>query len=339
MSPLFIQKGEDLLDLAEEELTESAGIQKWLASHPKLLAGSEIDPSDPRRFLLVRREVPVAGLFLDHLFLDQDATPTFVETKKATNRESRRVVVAQMLDYASEAAGSWSAQGLEQWFYERCQKEGLGPNEVFSEFGPEVEDAQAFWARAEEKLRAGDVRLMFVADEIPPSLQRIVEFLNERMKPTVVLAVEVRRHQAEGIELFESSLVGQTERARDIKGTGTKRPQAIRALIETGTLAEGAELWLLRNVLPVDARPEADDDPRLRFTLKLDGGRPLLHREAAGGEAEDLIPSKTPDRVRQLLDPSFTTPRARAVNDAFALEPGGASLGALAVEKGVWSEE
>jgi hypothetical protein len=60
--------------------------------------GRDIDPHDPRRFLLVRREAPVASLLLDHLSVDQDAIPTLVETKRGEDTRGRREVVAQMLD-------------------------------------------------------------------------------------------------------------------------------------------------------------------------------------------------------------------------------------------------
>src|SRR4051794_17146325 len=119
MPQLFVKSGDTLTKLAEEDLTEAEGLQTWLADNPELLAGEEMDPDDPRRYLLVRREAPVAGLALDHLFVDQEAVPTFVETKKAINRESRRQVVAQMLDYASEAAITWSGDMLKGWFEQR----------------------------------------------------------------------------------------------------------------------------------------------------------------------------------------------------------------------------
>ena len=41
--------------------------------------------------------------YLDHLFLDQDGIPTIVETKRSSDNRLRKEVVAQMLDYASNA--------------------------------------------------------------------------------------------------------------------------------------------------------------------------------------------------------------------------------------------
>ena len=70
---------------------------------------------DPRRWLLVRREMGVPDeelgsdrWSLDHLFLDQDAMPTLVEVKRSSDTRIRREVVGKMLDYAANAVAHWS---------------------------------------------------------------------------------------------------------------------------------------------------------------------------------------------------------------------------------------
>src|SRR5690606_23451158 len=45
---------------------------------------------------------------VDHLLLDQDGRPTFVEVKRSTDTRIRREVVGQMLDYAANATQHWS---------------------------------------------------------------------------------------------------------------------------------------------------------------------------------------------------------------------------------------
>ena len=59
----------------------------------------------------------------------------------------------------------------------------------------------------------GRVRLVFVADQIPPELLRIVEFLNTQMNPAEVLAVEVRQHVGEGLTMLVPRVLGQTVEA------------------------------------------------------------------------------------------------------------------------------
>jgi hypothetical protein len=53
-------------------------------------------------------------------------------------------------------------------------------------------DVETFWGLVDTNLRAGRIRLVFVADAVPPELQRIVEFLNVEMDPAEVLAIDVR---------------------------------------------------------------------------------------------------------------------------------------------------
>jgi hypothetical protein len=61
------------------------------------------------------------------------------------------------------------------------------------------------------------MRLLFIADEIPVELQRIIEFLNERMTPTEVLGIEVRRFAGGGLRAMIPSVVGQTAAAQSTK--------------------------------------------------------------------------------------------------------------------------
>jgi hypothetical protein len=57
-----------------------------------------------------------------------------------------------------------------------------GPDRVLQDFlGPQ--DPVEFLAEDEANLLAHRVRLVFVADVIPPELGRVVEFLNEQMDP------------------------------------------------------------------------------------------------------------------------------------------------------------
>ena len=74
-------------------------------------------------------------------------------------------------------------------------------------------------------LQAGRVRLIFIADEIPPELRRVVEFLNSQMDPAEVLAIEVKQFVGEGLKTLVPRVLGQTETARQKKSAdrGEKR--------------------------------------------------------------------------------------------------------------------
>src|SRR5690242_3287529 len=92
-------------------------LQLILEKNPDLLPGDQIDPEDPRRWLLIKREMPVpdpnTGLdrwSIDFLFVDQDAIPTFVECKRFADTRSRREVVGQMIDYAANGHYYWTKE-------------------------------------------------------------------------------------------------------------------------------------------------------------------------------------------------------------------------------------
>jgi hypothetical protein len=102
----LLKEDSKLLAMDEAPYDSESLLQKLLADHPDLLAGDQIDAEEPRRWLLVTREIAVPGeqdgagrWSLDHLFLDQDAIPTLVEVKRSSDTRIRREVVSQMLDY------------------------------------------------------------------------------------------------------------------------------------------------------------------------------------------------------------------------------------------------
>jgi hypothetical protein len=227
----LIQGDNSLVEMTEHAYDSEELLQKLLAQYPNLLAGNQVDGAEPRRWLLVSREVPVASeeegggrWSVDHLFLDQDAVPTIVEVKRSTDTRIRREVVGQMLDYAANAVVYWPVELLRARFEGACESSGLEADEVLESFLGPGADGEEFWQQAKTNLRAGRVRLVFVADEIPTELRRIVEFLNEQMDPAEVLAVEIKQYVGGDLKTLVPRLVGQTAEAQRKKaGSATER--------------------------------------------------------------------------------------------------------------------
>jgi hypothetical protein len=227
---VYIQYGEDLTRMELDFYSRENDFQKLLESFPDLLAGDQVNPSEPRRWLLVKREAAIPSReggndrwSLDHLFIDQDAIPTLVEVKRKSDTRLRREVVGQMMDYAANAVAYWPGDTLIENFCETQEALGEDPEEVLTEFLQEEEDpldSEEFWQQANENLRNGNVRLIFVADRIPHELQRIVEFMNERMSPTEVLALELRRYSGGAFSTHIPRVLGQTAAAQIAKRDG-----------------------------------------------------------------------------------------------------------------------
>ena len=225
----LLHDNSDLMAMEEAPYDSERLLQEMIAKHPDLLAGEQINSDEPRRWLLVTREMVVTGedsdsprWSLDHLFLDQDAVPTLVEVKKGSNTDIRRKVIGQMLDYAANAVAYWPVEEVRAKFESRCEKNGEDPEEVLALFLGEDKEIDEFWLRVKTNLQAGRIRMVFLADSIPAELRRVVEFLNEQMDPAEVLAIEVKQFIGEGMKTLVPRVLGQTETARQKKSSGAK---------------------------------------------------------------------------------------------------------------------
>jgi hypothetical protein len=221
----LIQSGGDLVEMKEQPYDTEAVLQELLAKYPNLLAGDQMDGAAPRRWLLISREMGVPSeeeggnrWSLDHLFLDQDAIPTLIEVKRSSDTRIRREVIGQMLDYAANAVAYWPVEALRARFEEGCRQRGTDPaKEVETLAGPAT-GVEEFWQRVKTNLQAGRIRMVFVADVIPPELRRIVEFLNGQMDPAEVLAVEIKQFVGQGLKTLVPRVIGLTSEAERKKG-------------------------------------------------------------------------------------------------------------------------
>jgi hypothetical protein len=203
--------------MEEKEYVSEDILQDLVAKYPNLLVGDEMDINVPRKWLLVQRELflycedeyGLEKFYLDHLFLDQDGIPTIVETKLSSNNELRRQVVAQMLDYASNAQIYLPIEDIKTILtstYPNRDQEELIKDKLGLEISPDE-----FWELVKTNLQAGKIRLVFVADIIPTKLRTIVEFLNIQMDPAEVYAVELKQYVGGGLKTLVTRLMGQTK--------------------------------------------------------------------------------------------------------------------------------
>lgn len=226
----LIDDDDRLVEMTEQAYDSEDQLQELLEKYPNLLAGDQIDRATPRRWLSVNRESAITleedGVDrwnLDHLFLDQDGIPTLVEVKRTDDTDVRQKILGQMLDYAANALIYWPFKSIVSQFEVNCREVGRDPEQVFEEFLGENANEEGFWSRVKTNLQAGKLRLVFVADEIPSELRRVVEFLNEQMDPTEVLAVEIKQYVSEaGQKTLVPRLIGQTAGAQQKKSSTTR---------------------------------------------------------------------------------------------------------------------
>ncbi|MES2120354.1 MAG: DUF4268 domain-containing protein [Pseudomonadota bacterium] len=199
-------------------------IQRMIANHPEMVAGSD----EP--LLLVERECAISDKAegsgrwsLDHLFVTRDARPVLVEVKQASNTQLRREVVGQLVEYAANAVVHWNRDSIRANFVACCGGDEEAASESLRNFLGEgsdqtgSSDPEQFWNRVEANLRAGELSMVIVADQIPRELVRIVEFMNEQMHASVQ-AVELRWYVADsGMKTLVPRIIGATERAASNK--------------------------------------------------------------------------------------------------------------------------
>lgn len=234
MTSIFLRLDGGLVEMTEQPYEAESVLQQLLAQFPELLAGA--GAGECGELLLVEREVGVADAegasgrwSLDHLFVDREAIPTLVEVKRSSDTRPRREWVGQMLDYAANAAAYWDVADLRAQFEQRHADGDAALAAMRDVLGDGWEtDADAYWERVDSNLRAGRLRLVFVADAIPRELRRIVEFLNEQMVRAEVLAIEVKQYAdaAGDHHTLVPQLIGDTARSEQAKGGSSGRRRA-----------------------------------------------------------------------------------------------------------------
>ena len=218
--------------LEEERFSTEDELQALIAEHPEVLDGEQMRQDDPLRWILITREQGIAESSsdatarwaVDHLIVDQDAVPTLVEVKRGRNPEIRRTIVGQMLEYAAHAARTWSADTLRRAFEESTDDPDAELGKLLQPDGDEEPDADAFWERVATHLAVARLRLLFVADDIPDELARVVEFLNAQMPGIEVLAVEIKQFKGNSRQTLVPRVLGRTAASpRSRAGQGTRR--------------------------------------------------------------------------------------------------------------------
>lgn len=249
-----LRDGCELTELTPSQYSNEDFFQGLIEKHPEILAGDQINPENPRKWILISRELGVpaeqdggAQWYLDHLFIDQDAIPTFIEVKRSTDTRIRREVVAQMLDYAANAVQYWPIDMI-RGNYEKNAADGDAV--TLNDIGVPPENEDTFWQSVSTNLRAGRIRLIFVADTIPPSLLRIIEFLNKQMVDTEVLGLEIRQFlSTDGLTTLVPSLVGRTAIAVQTKRAESNKWDEQSFLVQAAEIGGNESVVLCERIL------------------------------------------------------------------------------------------
>ena len=215
---------------------EDRELQFILERNPDLLPGDQINPENPRRWLLIKREMPVPDpgtgadrWSVDFLFADQDAVPTFVECKRCTDTRARREIVGQMLEYAANGHHYWTKETLRDFATQAVRPSGVSIDDAIRRLAPTEElSTDEYFELIQQNLRAGQLRIVFFLEDSSPELRSVVDFLNRQLERSEVLLVEARQFSHGDSKIVVPTLFGYTEEARLVKHTVTIKSSASR---------------------------------------------------------------------------------------------------------------
>ncbi len=225
-------------------------LQRLLEKHADVIPGSQMEPGseDPPRFVLLRREMPVAGWSLDHLLVDQRGVLTLVEAKLIQNPESRREVLGQVFEYAAFAQGAWGNGRVRQIAESGSVSKGGGIDRVLQEkFGPNF-DTEAFWTNVDKNLAEGRIRLIIAADELRPEVRRVIEYLNLNMPTVEIYGLELRCYGDAEQFVLVPLLVGRSQIAEDAR-KGVPQPWDPQRFFDDLTQKSGQDVPVARRLL------------------------------------------------------------------------------------------
>jgi hypothetical protein len=232
---------------------EDRELQRLLESNLDLLPGAQIDPDAPRRWLMIKREMPVtdpatgqARWSIDMFLADQYGIPTLIECKRCDDSRTRREVIAQMLEYAANGHHYWTASEMRSHAEASAGSAEVLKKNLDAIRGMDDLAVEQFFIQVEQNLREAKMRLVFFLEDSPNELRSLVDFMNRQMKDTEVILVEARQYQHQNQRIVVPWLFGFTEEARvakrdsraeTIRGTTDKTESAFWSALDTNDLS------------------------------------------------------------------------------------------------------
>ena len=174
--PIFINESAQIMALQKLEVLDELTIQKLIFTHPECLPFSDIDESfNP--IIPVCMELNTTGEN-GQTMVSPNGELTIVETKLWRNPDARRVVIAQILDYAKELS-NWTYSDLQREINRRLNEKGNTLFQLAQSAHPELVPSESdFVDSVSRNLEHGKFLLLLAGDGIREGAKGIVEFLD-----------------------------------------------------------------------------------------------------------------------------------------------------------------
>jgi len=183
-------------------------LQNLIAENPDILPTGEISPQY-ENLICIGREVPVGygetSGYIDNLYVSSSGAVVIVETKLFRNQESRRTVVAQIIDYAKELS-KWDAEKLNSVssdYYYRTEGQAYNIIDIMARKGYlTISDEAMLTDRLNVSLQTSSFLLLIVGDGIRTGVQQLADFLNDNTSMSFNLALAEMEVYQNGCEII-----------------------------------------------------------------------------------------------------------------------------------------
>jgi hypothetical protein len=230
--------------LAPTSFPNEAKLHDLVAEAPHLLplAGTP-------RLVVLGREVQLGNGYADLVAVEPTGRIVIIEIKLARNAEARRAVIAQVLAYAAYLWGMDNAELEQDVLYQHLRKRGyeslaqaMKANDQEGSF-----DSETFAVGVADSLKFGHFRLVFVLDEAPDDLVRLVSYLETVSDQLVIDLITISAYTVNNSQILVPQHV-EPERQR-LEASPTMAPR----LKEEGRFVEGSADF----IASIETAPEA----------------------------------------------------------------------------------
>ncbi len=243
MTAIWQNDGSDWHLLTPTGFPNEATLHTLVEQAPHLLplAGSP-------RLIVLGREVQLGSGRADLITIEPTGRIAIIEIKLAWNAEARRAVIAQVLAYAAYLWGLDLTTLEQDVLYQHLRDRGyeglahaVASNDQEGSF-----DDEAFSAGVAESLKLGHFRMVFVLDEAPEELVRLVNYLETISDQLVIDLITLSAYTVNGSQILVPQRV-EAERQR------LEPPPSITPLVKgESRYVEGAEDF----IASIDTAPE-----------------------------------------------------------------------------------
>ena len=190
-----------------------AWLQNLIQKNPDLIPAAEIEPCFTTLVPIVTEYTLPSGS-LDNLFITADGYPVLVEVKLWKNQESRRKVVAQIVEYAMDFS-TLTYQNINDEYVRKnpAAKNKENPlYEAVSAYAPNTPSESVFVDRVSRNIREGRFLLLILGDGIREELGKLAEHLLHHSLRYAFGLVQIKLFETPGGGfLVLPSVIGKTQ--------------------------------------------------------------------------------------------------------------------------------